>query len=127
MGTPSRSGARSTSPTRCTSWSPTGCCSHGPSAGRLSSGWPGEVALSEGVAAPELWHCYRALDHLADAKNATEVHLYNRLTGLTNLDLRLALYDLTSTFFGTDERSSNGLQPEPSVTAATEETIGPRW
>jgi len=64
----------------------------------------GEVALPEGIAAPELWHCYRALDHLADAKDETEVHLYNRLTDLTNLDLRLALYDLTSTYFEGDER-----------------------
>ncbi len=69
--------------------------------------WLGfDVALPEDVKAPELWHCYRALDHLADAKDATEVHLYRRLTDLTNLDLRLALYDLTSTYFETDERSS---------------------
>ena len=38
---------------------------------------------------------------MAEATEATEELLYRRLTDLTNLDLRLALYDLTSTYFET--------------------------
>ena len=48
---------------------------------------------------PSLNQCYRALDAAADAKEATEEHLYARLCDLTNLDLRLVCYDLTSTYF----------------------------
>ncbi len=65
-----------------------------------------DVALPKGVRAPSLWKCYRAVDALADSKVDLEPHLYNRLTDLTNLDLRLALYDVTSTYFETDERES---------------------
>ncbi len=69
--------------------------------------WLGsDVALPSGVSPPELWDCYRALDHLADAKDLTETRLYDRLTDLTNLDLRLALYDLTSTYFEGDVQPS---------------------
>jgi transposase len=50
---------------------------------------------------PPLQRYYRALDHVAGAKEATEAHLYSRLTDLTNLDLRLVCYDLTSTYFET--------------------------
>ena len=45
--------------------------------------------------------CYRALDALSDAKEETEKLLYSNLTDLTNLDLRLALYELASTYFET--------------------------
>ncbi len=63
--------------------------------------WLDTVALPEGVVAPALDQCYRALDAIADEKDATEELCYRRLTDLTNLDLRLALYDLTSTYFET--------------------------
>jgi transposase len=43
---------------------------------------------------------------VAAAREATEEVLYARLTDLTNLDLRLALYDLTSTYFKTAEGPS---------------------
>jgi transposase len=61
--------------------------------------WLDTVALPEGLAAPSLDQCYRALDAVADAKEATEGHLYGALTDLTNLDLRLVCYDLTSSYF----------------------------
>jgi Transposase DDE domain len=49
--------------------------------------------------APSLQQYYRALDAVADAKSETETQLYRALTDLTNLDLRLVCYDLTSTYF----------------------------
>ncbi|MGA9077403.1 MAG: IS1634 family transposase [Acidimicrobiales bacterium] len=63
--------------------------------------WLATVALPEGVVSPLLDQCYRGIDAIADEKEATEELLYARLTDLTNLDLRLALYDLTSTYFET--------------------------
>jgi transposase len=63
--------------------------------------WLATVALPEGVASPLLDQCYRGIDAIGDEKEATEELLYARLTDLTNLDLRLALYDLTSTYFET--------------------------
>jgi Transposase DDE domain len=58
-----------------------------------------DVAMPAGFAAPSADQCYRALDAVADAKAATEQHLYQALCDLTNLDLRLVCYHLTSTFF----------------------------
>lgn len=68
--------------------------------------WLKTVALPQGVHAPHLDQCYRALDAICDAKDATEEVLYSRLTDLTSLDLRLALYDLTSTYFETPKGPS---------------------
>ncbi|MGH9244163.1 MAG: IS1634 family transposase [Acidimicrobiales bacterium] len=65
-----------------------------------------DVAMPAGFTAPALQQYYRALDAVADAKEATEAHLYAALTNLTNLDLRLVCYDLTSTFFEGSTRSS---------------------
>ena len=58
-----------------------------------------DVVMPEWWSAPSLNQCYRALDAVADAKEATEEHLYTRLCDLSNLDLRLVCYDLTSTYF----------------------------
>ena len=69
--------------------------------------WLETVQLPDGVAVPSLDQCYRALDALCDAKEETERALYNRLTDLANLDLRLALYDLTSTYFETSKGPSD--------------------
>jgi len=60
-----------------------------------------DVALPPSVVPPSLDQCYRALDAVAESKDATEVHLYLRLCDLTDLDLRLCCYDLTSTCFET--------------------------
>lgn len=61
---------------------------------RTVTDWLGaDVALPEGVRAPSLDQCYRALDVLSDEKDAVESHLYGRLTDLANLDLRLVCYD----------------------------------
>ena len=68
--------------------------------------WLDMVALPVGVTSPLLDQCYRALDALSDAKESTEELLYGRLCDLTNLDLRLALYDLTSTYFETSRGPS---------------------
>jgi transposase len=68
---------------------------------RTITEWLSTVALPDEVAAPSLHQCYRAIDALAAAKEPTEEHLYARLTDLTNLDLRLCCYDLTSSYFET--------------------------
>ena len=65
-----------------------------------------DVVMPEGWEAPSLDQYYRALDAVADAKEATEAHLYSRLCDLSNLDLRLVCYDLTSTYFEGSPRPS---------------------
>ncbi len=65
-----------------------------------------DVVMPEWWSAPSLDQCYRALDAVADAKAATEEHLYGRLCDLSNLDLRLVCYDLTSTYFEGSPRPS---------------------
>ena len=55
--------------------------------------------MPEWWSAPSLNQCYRALDAVAAAREATEEHLYSRLCDLSNLDLRLVCYDLASTYF----------------------------
>ena len=61
--------------------------------------WLGEdVALPDGVDSPSLDQCYRALDALCAGKDDLEAHCYSALCNLTNLDLRLVCYDLTSTY-----------------------------
>ena len=66
-----------------------------------------DVVMPEGWAAPPLGRYYRALDAVADAKEETEAHLYGRLCDLSNLDLRLVCYDLTSTYFEGSPRPSD--------------------
>ena len=62
--------------------------------------WAAEdVAMPAWFDVPPLHRYYRAVDAVAESKDATEEHLYQRLTDLANLDLSLVCYDLTSTFF----------------------------
>jgi transposase len=66
---------------------------------RAINDWLGEdVVLPDDVASPSLDQCYRALDALCAGKEALEAHCYSALCDLTNLDLRLVCYDLTSTY-----------------------------
>ncbi|MBK9178439.1 MAG: IS1634 family transposase [Acidimicrobiales bacterium] len=65
-----------------------------------------DAALPDGVAVCSLDQYYRALDAVAATKEATEAELYAALCNLTNLDLRLVCYDLTSTFFEGATRAS---------------------
>ena len=73
---------------------------------RLSEWAASDVVMPAGWSAPSLDQYYRALDAAADAKEATEAHLYSRLCDLSNLDLRLVCYDLTSTYFEGSQRPS---------------------
>ena len=68
---------------------------------RTINEWLDTVVLPAGVTAPNLDQCYRAIDALAEHKEATEAHLYSKLCNLANLDLRLVCYDLTSSYFET--------------------------
>jgi transposase len=71
-----------------------------PSSKRRLPEWvDSEVVAPAGFVPPSLEQYYRALDAVADAKSETERQLYSALTDLTNLDLRLVCYDLTSTYF----------------------------
>ena len=65
-----------------------------------------DVVMPDGWSAPSLDQYYRALDAVAAAKDETETYLYGRLCDLTNLDLRLVCYDLTSTYFEGSVRRS---------------------
>ncbi len=65
-----------------------------------------DVRAPTGFSHPPLHRYYRAVDSVAEGKEATESHLYARLTDLANLDLRLICYDLTSTYFEGDTRHS---------------------
>jgi len=65
-----------------------------------------DVVLPAGVATPSLDQCYRALDALCATTSALETHCFERLTDLTNLDLRLCCYDLTSSYLEGDPKTS---------------------
>lgn len=65
-----------------------------------------DVVMPAGFVAPSLDQYYRAVDAVAAAKETTEAALYAALTDLTNLDLRLVCYDLTSTYFEGSTRPS---------------------
>jgi len=69
-----------------------------------------DVVMPAGFTVPVAHHYYRALDVVAEAKEATETHLYAALADLTNLDLRLVCYDLTSTYFEGSTRPSKGFE-----------------
>ena len=63
-----------------------------------------DVVMPAGFTAPSADQYYRAVDVVADHKEATETELYATLCDLTNMDLRLVCYDLTSTYFEGDPR-----------------------
>jgi len=65
-----------------------------------------DVAMPAAFMAPSSDQYYRALDAVAATTAATEAQLYAALTDLTNLDLRLVCYDLTSTYFEGSTRPS---------------------
>ncbi|MGI9033744.1 MAG: IS1634 family transposase [Acidimicrobiales bacterium] len=73
---------------------------------RVPEWFADDVAAPDGFAHPPLHRYYRAVDVVAQTKEATESHLYARLTDLANLDLRLVCYDLTSTYFEGEVRHS---------------------
>ncbi len=78
-----------------------------PSSKRKVAEWvSADVVAPEGFSHPPLQRYYRALDTVAQTKEATEAHLYSALCDLTNLDLRLVCYDLTSTYFEGSTRPS---------------------
>ena len=75
---------------------------------RCVTDWLGaDAALPEGRDAPSLDRLYRALDAVADAKAEIEAHCFTELCNLANLDLRLVCYDLTSTYFEGEEKTSD--------------------
>jgi transposase len=75
---------------------------------RCVSDWLGsDAALPEARRAPSLDRLYRALDAVADCKDEIEAHCFTELCNLANLDLRLVCYDLTSTYFEGEEKSSD--------------------
>ena len=75
---------------------------------RLPEWTTDDVVMPPGWSAPSLDQYYRALNAIADVKAQTEEFLYRRLCNLTNLNLRLVCYDLTSTYFEGATRPSEG-------------------
>ena len=74
---------------------------------RLTEWAASDVVMPAGWSAPSPDQYYRALDAVADAKDATEAHLCARLCDLSNLDLRLVCYDVASTYFEGSARASD--------------------
>ena len=75
---------------------------------RCVTDWLGaDAALPAARSAPSLDRLYRGLDAVADAKDEIEAHLFTELCNLTNLDLRLVCYDLTSTYFEGEEKTTD--------------------
>ena len=61
--------------------------------------WPGsDAVMPTGRLLPSLDCLYRALDAIAEAKDEIESHCYQEVCNLTNLDLRLVCYELTSSY-----------------------------
>ena len=75
----------------------------------ISEQWYPNSALPELLGVPAARvddnRLYRCLDELLPHKEASELHLKNRLGELFNLEYDLLLYDVTSTFF---EGQANG-------------------
>ena len=80
-----------------------------------------DVVMPAGFEAPSTDQYYRALDAAAAVKEATETELYAALCDLTNLDLRLVCYDVTSTYFEGSPR------PRRSATPVIVARIAPKW
>ncbi len=75
---------------------------------RCVTDWLGaDAALPAARNTPSLDRLYRGLDAVADAKDEIEAHLFTELCNLTNLDLRLVCYDLTSTYFEGEEKTTD--------------------
>lgn len=67
---------------------------------RCVTDWIGaDVVLPDGRKLPSLDRLYRALDAVSDSAREIESHVFSAVCSLTNLDLRLVCYDLTSTYF----------------------------
>ena len=80
----------------------------GPCSKRRLGEWTAvDVVMPAGWECPSLDQYYRALEAVAGAKDATEAQLYAAVCDLTNLDLRLVCYDLTSTFWEGSARPSD--------------------
>jgi hypothetical protein len=61
-----------------------------------------DVVAPAGFSFPTLEQYYRALDVVHANKDVIERHVYDRVCDLTNLNLTLACYDLTSTYLEGD-------------------------
>jgi transposase len=61
-----------------------------------------DVVAPDSFSFPTLEQYYRALDVVCEHKDLIERHVYARVCDLTNLDLTLACYDLTSTYLEGD-------------------------
>jgi transposase len=61
-----------------------------------------DVVAPDGFSFPTLEQYYRALDVVCEHKDLIERHVFARVCDLTNLDLTLACYDLTSTYLEGD-------------------------
>ena len=58
-----------------------------------------ETVYAQGLSDIQLHHYYRALDLLAEKKEAIEEQLYGQMTDLLNFELDFVFYDTTSSYF----------------------------
>ena len=77
-----------------------------PSSKRRTHRWIAEdVVAPDGFSFPTLQQYYRALDVVCEHKDVIERHVYAAVCDLTNLNLTLACYDLTSSYLEGDPAS----------------------
>lgn len=57
-----------------------------------------------------LQHLYRSLDILDEQKNQLQVHLYQQQKNLFNVDLKIALYDVTTLYFESQKSEETSLR-----------------
>ena len=89
---------------------------------RLGEWVSADVAMPQGWSEPSLDQYYRAIGAVAACKEATETELYVRLCDLTNMDLQMVCYDLTSTYFeGSPQRRDRFPCAECKAPIASEE------
>jgi hypothetical protein len=86
-----------------------------------------DVVAPDGFSFPTLDQYYRALDVVCEHKDLIERHVYAAVCDLTNLNLTLACYDLTSSYLEGDPAPHPGFRPRRSATPATGVATGRRW
>jgi hypothetical protein len=101
-----------------------------PASKRRTHRWIAEdVVAPDRFSFPTLDQYYRALDVMCAYKDLIERHVYAAVCDLTNLQLTLACYDLTSSYLEGDpaiDTATAGSRPRRSATPVTDVRTGPR-
>jgi transposase len=101
-----------------------------PSSKLAASRWVSEDVLISGLAETTDDACYRAMDWLAEIKDALEKEIFAQVANLLNLEVDLLFFDTTSTYFeldGEDEpvpRDKHGNKTDDEEEAAQGKPAG---